>query len=845
MSRIHVLVATTRKDLKAEVISAAVSRCTDMTLVGNRVVLETDVERLLAEVPPFSPCALVLIGPSATTDAMAGGWLAQCKRLVQLRVDIVEDVVQIVARRVGMDALLAALRTLVDQVGTANDERVTHFRLAAPPAGVTEDAEEDSLGGVLGSQPLQDAVTQWLHVTFRAAVGRLSGAESDLPGLSVAASTVSALLDARPPRADHEPDADVEAAERTLREALEDAHTSAEPLAIVAHRLGLAPLEFKLLALALAPELDLRYQRCIGMLLDDMGRRVGTLGLYAELLGEPSRVRQKLACSGALARWHLVDNSMPGLPAADEPLRIDPALRGWLLGQSDALADDPLVRRATLRSRWSGADLLDSPRMRADANELIGRLKQGASTWLILGGDSAATWRGLVELGARAAGIEPVRVDVARLAGLAPQEIDLCGRLLVRLARLGSRPLVIDAADLSDDVRQGDDVRVALAAIGTAGLPAALIASDIPAVIRWLADTPYELVAAPPAGDRIDGVRRAASAAEARLTAESAQRIASQYPLKIDGLELAAQLALTMPLPREASDPRAERFEAACRDVSAAGLSRLAERIEPVFDLDDVVLPGDRRQQLVEIVDNVRLSTRVLDDWKFRRQLPYGRGVAALFHGPSGTGKTMAALAVARHLGVQILRIDLSRIVSKYIGDTEKNIDRVFLDARTSGAALLIDEADALLGKRSEVKDAHDRYANIEVAYLLQRMEAHDGLAILTTNLRQNLDHAFVRRLRFIVDFPRPDAAAREQIWRRCLPDESHGLDDAAFRQLGRRMDLTGGHIRQVTLRAAFMAAAAGVPIALEHIAAAARAEFAKLGMPPVEIDVAERRRAA
>src|SRR5205807_8036921 len=168
----------------------------------------------------------------------------------------------------------------------------------------------------------------------------------------------------------------------------------------------------------------------------------------------------------------------------------------------------------------------------------------------------------------------------------------------------------------------------------------------------------------------------------------------------------------------------------------------------------------------------------------------------ALFHGSSGTGKTMAAMGIARELGIEILRLDFSKVVSKYIGDTEKNIDRVFTDAQRSGAAILIDEAEALLGKRSEIKDAHDRYANIEVAYLLQRMEAYEGLAILTTNLRQNLDPAFLRRLRFIVEFPRPDAEARERIWRQCLPEGSHALDDAAFRQLARKIDVTGGHVR-------------------------------------------------
>ena len=201
--------------------------------------------------------------------------------------------------------------------------------------------------------------------------------------------------------------------------------------------------------------------------------------------------------------------------------------------------------------------------------------------------------------------------------------------------------------------------------------------------------------------------------------------------------------------------------------------------------------------------------------------------------------------ALAERLGVQILRIDLSRVVRKYIGDTEKNIDRVFADAEKSGAALLIDEADALFGRRSEVKDAHDRYANIEVAFLLQRMEAYAGLAILTTNLRQNLDPSFLRRLRFIVDFPKPDAAAREKIWRQCLPEDSHALDDAAFRQVARKIDLSGGHIRQITLRAAFIAATGETTIGLDHIARASRAEFAKLGLPPVEIILAEGRKAA
>jgi SpoVK/Ycf46/Vps4 family AAA+-type ATPase len=350
--------------------------------------------------------------------------------------------------------------------------------------------------------------------------------------------------------------------------------------------------------------------------------------------------------------------------------------------------------------------------------------------------------------------------------------------------------------------------------------------------------------ALPPAAS-VAAVREAATQADAYLTEEAAAGVVRRYPLRVDALEHATRLARSRPLDYAHDDPRLDRFTAACREVAAEGVSQLADRIEPVFTLDQVVLPKEQKDQLVEIVDHVRLTDQVLDGWKFREQLPYGRGVTALFFGPSGAGKTMGAMAIARELGIQLLRLDFSRVVSKYIGDTEKNIDRVFTDARRSGAAILIDEADALLGKRSEVKDAHDRYANIEVAYLLQRMELYDGLAILTTNMKQNLDPAFLRRLRFIVDFPRPDVDARRQIWRQCLPEGSHALDDAAFNQLARRIDLTGGNIRQITLRAAFIAAALGERIGLVHIAKAARAEFAKLGMPPVELDLDQARRAA
>jgi SpoVK/Ycf46/Vps4 family AAA+-type ATPase len=267
------------------------------------------------------------------------------------------------------------------------------------------------------------------------------------------------------------------------------------------------------------------------------------------------------------------------------------------------------------------------------------------------------------------------------------------------------------------------------------------------------------------------------------------------------------------------------------------GVSGLADRIEPAFALKDVVLPPDRAGQLREIVASVRLAPKVLDQWNFQHHLPYGRGTIALLHGPSGTGKTMAAEVLARQFDLDLWKIDLSQVVSKYIGETERNL-RVVFDAAESGAAvLLFDEADALFGTRTEVRDSHDRYANIEVSYLLQRMEAYRGLAILTTNVQEAIDSAFVRRLRFVVRFPFPDAAAREEIWRRVFPSSTptRGLDCAALARIG----LAGGNIRNIALGAAFLAADEGGPVRMAHVARAARRECVKVGRPLSDAEVA------
>lgn len=834
MLRINVVVASTSPDLEAEGIARSVEARSDMRLVEGHCLSSEEVEKVLESVPATTPCALVLVERASESDEVAQRWLAKRSDLVILRVDI-NGQVRIGLRDPRLDSLLAALRELVEGVSAHNRERIARIRLesgSAPPAN------GPVISQVLTQHPLLLAAINWLHAVLRDAVGRVADENGDLHGLSVTRATVLQSLDAtsrkeRPP--------ELREAEKLLEDVLKESVASSEPLAMAARVFGLTFVEFRMLLLGLAPELDLRFQRCIGFLLDEMGRRVGSLGLYTSLLGSTVAVREELAQAGALGRWLVFESDKGRQAAADEPLRIDPFLAHWLLGDEDALSSDPRVRRLMRLVPWPGTCLLERREERANAASLVGRLQDSSSsTWLLFGGDDSSGWRALLELGAADRNIGLIRMETSRFAHADSIEIEDSARCAARMARLTDVPVVIDISD-GDAPQEDELLRIFVATLTTSGVHAGVICQDEARMIRILGPVAHEVAESPavPLEARIDSIGNAARAANLYLTRETAEVIARRYPLQVDGMEHAMRLSRSRPVDYGSDDPYLSRFTAACQDVASEGVSHLAERVEPLFGLDQVVLPDDQKQRLNEIVDHVRFADRVLDEWNFRDQLPYGRGVTALFHGPSGTGKTMAAMGIARRLGIQILRLDLSKVVSKYIGDTEKNLDRVFTDAQKSGSAILIDEAEALLGKRSEVKDAHDRYANIEVAYLLQRMEMYDGLAILTTNLRQNLDPAFLRRLRFIVGFPRPDVAARQQIWRQCLPDGAHVLDDFDFRQLARKVDLTGGHIRQISLCAAFLAAAAGTLINLEHIEHAARAEFAKLGMPPVELDLA------
>jgi SpoVK/Ycf46/Vps4 family AAA+-type ATPase len=307
----------------------------------------------------------------------------------------------------------------------------------------------------------------------------------------------------------------------------------------------------------------------------------------------------------------------------------------------------------------------------------------------------------------------------------------------------------------------------------------------------------------------------------------------AQFNLSVPAIRHSVSLAFT---DAESDEPPDKRLWNACRAQARMRLDDLARRIEPAADWDDLVVPEPEKRLLHDIAVQVARRATVYTAWGFAHRTNRGLGISALFVGPSGTGKTMASEVLAQTLRLDLYHIDLAGIVSKYIGETEKNLRRVFDAAEDSGAILFFDEADALFGKRSEVKDSHDRYANIEVSYLLQRMEAYRGLAVLATNNKSAVDTAFLRRIRFVVNFPFPDARQRAEIWRRVFPASTptDGLDVARLA----RLNVAGGNIRNIALNAAFHAADAGEPVRMAHILRAARAEFAKLDKPLTEIGI-------
>jgi hypothetical protein len=393
---------------------------------------------------------------------------------------------------------------------------------------------------------------------------------------------------------------------------------------------------------------------------------------------------------------------------------------------------------------------------------------------------------------------------------------------LEALGRLWTRESLLDPAALFIACEEADDAQTAaiVAFVEQLHVPV-VIASTQP--LRALRRPTVRLEVARPTSVEQRAVWESTLGTDARAQNGALDELVAQFDLGTRAIDAARLQALDAP--DGDTTPVTRLWEQA-----RPRFDDLAERIEPAATWDDLVLPEPQRDLLREIALHVRHRVQIYERWGFAAKGRRGLGISALFVGASGTGKTMAAEVLAGELRLDLYRIDLSSVVSKYIGETEKNLRRVFDAAEESGTILLFDEADALFGKRTEVKDSHDRYANIEVSYLLQRMEGYRGLAILTTNFRSALDSAFLRRLRFVVEFPFPSAKQRAEIWQRIFPagTPTEDLDTARLAQL----NVAGGNVRNIALNAAFLAAESRSPVGMAHVLRAARGEYAKLEKP-------------
>jgi ATP-dependent 26S proteasome regulatory subunit len=599
----------------------------------------------------------------------------------------------------------------------------------------------------------------------------------------------------------------------------------------LAENFNLSPFELDILLICIAPALDVRYERIYGYLQDDITRKRPSPNLILDLLQPPGLERLNrlsyFSEDAPLVQYHLVeylkDPQEPYIPLINQTLAVDDTLVLWLLGDYKphpqlknwseiipvALQPDP-TDQLLAKPVWEEINLV------LDQNPI-----------LMFYGPDQASQQAAARLCAQHIQKPLLSVNLGAAASANHQPLTLMQLALRDCLLTGAVPYFY-----------GWD-----ACISETGYPLPGLAQTCTqfnslvitsAQSAWqFRDTQsnkpiyYQNFAHPNYNQRLalwEHYLQASSGTNLGL-----EELASQFILSSEQIRDSAAAAFDIAR-RQNHDLTKEDLFLSARTHSNPRLASLAHKITPRYAWADIILPDDQHEILNEIVAMVRSRPTVLENWGIGRKLVSSAGVTVLFAGPPGTGKTMAAEVIAAELGLDLYKIDLSTIVSKYVGETEKNLEKIFNEAQSSNAILFFDEADAVFGKRSEVKDAHDRYANIEISYLLQRMEAYDGITILATNLRANLDEAFTRRLQFVIDFPFPDEAERLHIWKSLFPTDIPRADDLDLELLARRFKIAGGNIRNVIVGAAYLAASAGQPIGMKHLMHAIRREFQKMG---------------
>lgn len=604
-------------------------------------------------------------------------------------------------------------------------------------------------------------------------------------------------------------------------------------LEVLVQLFGLTTFEQDLVLLCLAPEIDPAFERLYAYVQDDVTRKFATLHLALTIFGGEKEswlaARRSLLPDGTLRRFRLItieSGLAPSTAACNQPLRLDPRVAEYLLGfnRPDERVEEML--------RPLPPPLLATPH-RVLVDHVLQWIHSGAGNQrpfaVNLIGRPGAGKSGVAQIVCEHLRLRLFKLNWRRLPLPGVEREDLL-RILERETVLLQVAFYLDAPepDLGDKQAEAS-IRDLIERLN-----AFLIVGSRERFVCDRAMLTAQLPKPDAAAQREMWRQALTRLPESSLAEDEHAEVIDQVVQQFDFGPAAILQAVTAATDRahlastgESASVTDEHLWQACREQGAGQPAELAQRIFPCYTWDDIVLPADVHGQLREIAAQVAHRSRVYDQWGFGAKLSRGRGISALFAGPSGTGKTMAAEVLANHLRLDLYRIDLSGVVNKYIGETEKNLRKVFDYAEQSGAILFFDEADALFGKRSEVKDSHDRYANIEVNYLLQRMEDYRGLVILATNMKAHLDQAFIRRLRFVVEFPFPDADLRRCIWQKVFPAAA-AVDGIDFNALS-RLEVPGGNIKNIAVNAAFLAANEDISIGMTHVMHATRREYGKM----------------
>lgn len=654
---------------------------------------------------------------------------------------------------------------------------------------------------------------------------------------------------------DADPEARLQVLEAGLRERRQKSRSDGIELRLerLREHFGLSDTDVDILLVCMAVELDLRYEKLYAYLQDDLNRKKAGVELLLNLLA-PSiehsvTARRHFLADAPLLRFRLIElledaSSLPS-PLLSKAVKVDDRIVRYLL-EVDGI-DGHIGSYVELADQ--DEDLVHLP-LDADVKQGLMRLALNTSAWgnvvLHLQGSSVADKESVAQALCRQCRRPLLVVDLERL--VAESEASSFEKMLTlvhREARLLQAAVFWKGVEaLRSEQRRGMLATFARSLTETPSIAFldAEAAQDS-AHANALQDVSYFTVMLPQPGfiERAKTWQNALEEHGDGVTVQPKDIAELAVKFKFSHSQIRSASATARNLARwrnpEFRSITLDELYEACRAHSSKKLSTLAHKVALKYKWDDIVLPMDRTEQLREICNHVKYRERVYSEWGFDRKLAMGKGLCVLFAGPSGTGKTMSADIIAGELGLDLYKIDLSSVVSKYIGETEKNLSRIFEEAEASNAILFFDEADALFGKRSEVKDSHDRYANVETGYLLQRMEEYEGIVILASNFRKNMDDAFIRRLHFTVEFPFPNETDRRRIWESIWPDATPREPELDLDFLARNFQVTGGNIRNIALSAAFLAADDNGIVGMRHLVRALQREYQKMGKLVSESD--------